>query len=189
MKTFNSTLLNAAVLVSLLCANPLAARSSTQGHAASKERVTVRARGRRLVVTERGRSHTLEVWEQIEAARVEDADALFLTHKDGFVYLLLRICGPSKSKPDDHECGAGVECDLVWVKLDEAWRKLEAKSVRYDSCWSPIMSEEGPKTSGRRVSVEYDNLRDNTHHELTYDADKPEEGLVDKAQPLPKDNP
>ena len=50
-------------------------------------------------------------------------------------------------------------------------------------------SDAGPGVSGRTVTLEYVDLRDNTRHEVTYDADKPEEGLAEKSRPMPKDNP
>jgi hypothetical protein len=178
----------AALLACLACAaasfGPAAAQT-----AELKYGTRLRVSGRRVVVTERGVAHALDIWKHVEAARIEDAREIFLTRKGDFVYLLLQVCGPSKAKPDDHECGAGTECDLIWLKLDGAWRARDAKSVRYDSCWSPIVSYDGLKVSGRTASLEYDDLRDNTQHELTYDADKPEKGLTDKASPLPKENP
>jgi hypothetical protein len=182
----------AAAVLLLLClarADAVVSRSAAQQPAA-RQGISLRTSGRHaVVVREGGRSHVLDLSQHIEAARIEGATRLFLTRKGGFVYLLLQVCGPSKAKPDDHECGAGTECDLIWLKLDEAWRERDAKSVRYDSCWAPIASYDGLKVSGRTASLEFDNLRDNTQHELTYDADKPEEGLKDKASPLPKENP
>ena len=181
--------LKAAVLLSLCAA--FAARAPVVADAQrAGDGIAVRAKGRRaVVVRERGRSHVLDVWEHIEAARVGDAEGLFLTRKGGFIYLVLNMCGPSKSKPDAHQCGAGTECNLVWLKLDESWRELDAKSVRYESCWRPITSDEGPKVSGRTLLLEYDDLREDLRHEVTYDADKPEEGLTSRARPLPKENP
>lgn len=153
--------------------------------ASAQDKVKVRAKGRRsVVVTERGRAHALNISEQIDAMRIEDVSVLFLTRKGGFVYLLLKTCGLSKVPPDDHECGAGTECNLVWLKLDERWRALDAKSERYESCWAPITSGEGPQVKGRNVTLEYDNLRDNLHHTVTYDADAPEQGLRSATQPL-----
>lgn len=182
----------AAAVLLLLClarADAVVSRSAAQQPAA-KQGINLRTRGRHtVVVREGGRSHVLDVFQHIEAARIEGATQLFMTRKGGFVYLLLQVCGPSKAKPDDHECGAGTECNLIWLKLDEAWRERDAKSVRYESCWQPITSDEGPKVNGRTASLEFDDLRDNTQHELAYDADKPEEGLKDKASPLPKENP
>ena len=147
----------------------------------------MRARGHgSIVVTERGRAHTLNIWKQIDAAHIEDVDVLFLTRKDGFVYLVLTVCGLSKLPPDDRQCGAGIECNLVWLKLDNRWRALDAKSERYESCWAPITSDEGPKVKGRLLTLEYDNLRDNLRHEVTYDADAPDKGLKSATRPLPE---
>jgi hypothetical protein len=181
----------AAVLLLLCLARPggVASRGAAQQPDA-KQGINLRTRGRgAVVVRDGGRSHVLDVSQHIEAARIEDASQLFLTRKGGFVYLLLQICGPSKAKPDEHECGAGIECDLVWLKLDETWRERDAKSVRYESCWQPITSDEAPKVSGRTLTLEFDDLRDNTTHEITYDADKPEAGLKAETRPMPKDNP
>ena len=182
----------AAAVLLLLClarADAVVSRSAAQQPAA-KQGTVLRTRGRRaVVVREGGRSHVLDVSQHIEAMRIEDASRLFLTREGGFVYLLLEVCGLSKVPPDDRQCGAGTECDLVWLKLDEGWRERDAKSVRYESCWQPITSDDGPKVSGRTVLLVYDDLRDNTTHEVTYDADKPEAGLTEKTRPMPKENP
>ena len=151
--------------------------------------VVLRVGGHRVIVRERGGAHALDIRKHAEAARLRDAREIFLMRKEGFIYLLLEVCGPSKPKQDMHECGGGDECDLIWLKLDNAWRERDAKSVRFDSCWSPIVSYDGLKVSGRTASLEYDDLSDNTQHELTYDADKQEEGLKDESHPLPKDKP
>lgn len=157
---------------------------------AAKQEGALRTRGRRsVIVRDAGRSHVLDLTQHIEALRIEDASELFLTRKGGFTYLLLKVCGLSKERPDDRQCGAGIECDLVWLKLDDSWRERDAKSVRYESCWQPITADEGPKVSGRKVLLVYDDLRDDTRHEVAYDADKPEEGLAEKSRPMPKDNP
>ena len=183
--------LKAAVLLSLcLACTAFGLTVAAPQRAAAGDRITVRAKGRRaVIVRERGRAHTLDLSKHIDAARIEDAGRLFLTRKGGFVYLLLQVCGLSKVPPDDRQCGAGIECDLVWLKLDEAWRERDAKSVRYESCWLPVTSDEGPKVSGRTVLLEFDDLRESVRHEVTYNADRPEEGLTDKTRPMPKENP
>lgn len=175
----------------LACLTPSATTSNLAKSQADKREsgIKLRVSGRRVVVRERGGSHALDIRKHVEAAKIDDAREIFLTRAGGFVYLLLDVCGPSKAKPDEHECGAGEECNLIWLKLDEAWRERDSKSIRYESCWSPITSYDGMKVSGRTLSLEYDDLRDNTQHDLTYDADKPEAGLKDESKPLPKDNP
>jgi hypothetical protein len=150
--------------------------------------VKVRAKGHTsIIVTERGRVHTLNIAKQIDAEHIEDASVLFLTRKDGFVYLLLTVCGLSKMPPDDRQCGAGIECNLVWLKLDERWRVLDSKAERYESCWAPI-TETARKVNGSLLTLAYDDLRENLRHEVTYDADNPEQGLKSTTRPLPEQN-
>lgn len=177
---FKSLTLTSASLCLVLT---LAQGASAQG------RVKVRAKGHRsVVVTERGRAHVINVSKQIDAAHIEDASVLFLIRRDGFIYLVLTVCGLSKLPPDDRQCGAGIECNLVWLKLDERWRIRDAKSERYESCWAPITSDGGPQVKGRRLTLEYDNLRDNLRHVITFDADSPEQGLKSTTRPLPEQN-
>lgn len=177
------------LLVCLACAGVTGNGDAAQQRAA-KEGVALRTRGRRaVVVREGGRSRVLDLSRHVEAMRIEDASQLFLARKGGSVYLLLEVCGLSKMPPDDRQCGAGTECDLVWLKLDESWRESDAKSVRYESCWQPITADEGPEVKGRTALLVFDDLRDNTRHEVTYDADRPEAGLTEKTRPMPKDNP
>lgn len=157
--------------------------------ALAQGKVKVRAKGHTsVVVTEGGRAHALKLTELIDAAHIEDASVLFLTRKGGFVYLVLSVCGLSKLPPDDRQCGAGIECNLVWLKLDGRWRALESKSERYESCWQPITSDEGPKVAGKLLTLAYEDLRDNLRHEVTYDDDNPEQGLKSKTGPLPEQN-
>ncbi|HVF42729.1 MAG TPA: hypothetical protein VM936_06955 [Pyrinomonadaceae bacterium] len=161
---------------------------SAQG-ASAQVKVKVRAKGHTsVVVTERGRSHTLKLGELVDAAHIEDASALFLTRKGGFVYLVLTVCGLSRFPPGDRQCGAGIECNLVWLKLDGRWRALESKAERYESCWAPITSEEGPKVRGRLLTLTYEDLRENLRHEVTYDDGQPEQGLKSVTGPLPEQN-
>jgi hypothetical protein len=152
--------------------------------------VSVRAKGRRsVVVRERGRAHTLDLTRHIGAARIEDASVVFLTRRGDFTYLLLEVCGLSKVPPDDRQCGAGIECNVVWLKLDAGWRVLDAKSERYESCWLPITSDEGPKVEGRRMTIVIDDLREEVRREVTYDADSPEAGLTVRQSAIPKTAP
>jgi hypothetical protein len=157
--------------------------------ASAQDKIKVRAKGRSVVVTERGRAHIVDLSKNVNAERIEDASVIFITRKDGFVYLLLSICGLSKLPPDDRQCGAGIECNLVWLKLDERWRALDAKSELYESCWLPVTSDEGPKVKGRSMTLEYDDLRENLRHSVTYDADSPEQGFKSATRPLPAQSP
>jgi len=147
----------------------------------------VRPKGRRtVVVTERGRPHTLDLTEQIDAMRIESAKQLFVSRAGGFTYLVLDVCGLSKVPPDDRQCGAGVECNVVWLKLDGAWRVRGAQNQRYESCWSPVTLEDEMKVEGRRLKFAVEDFRDDARREVTYDADNPDAGLTVKQTPLPK---
>ena len=181
----------AVTVLLLLCAAwACAPRESVAQTPAARHGVALRTKGRRSVVVRmRGRAHTLDLSKHVDAMRIEGATELSRARKGGFVYLLLEVCGLSKVPPDDRQCGAGVECNLVWLKLDPRWKVSDAKSVLYESCWLPVTSDEGPKVSGRTLLLEFDDLRDNTRHEVSYDADKPEEGLTKKTRPMPKENP
>ncbi len=156
---------------------------------AASEKVTARAKGRQSVtVRERGRTRTLDLTKHVDAARIEDVSALFLTRAGGFAYLVLDVCGLSKAQPDDRQCGAGIECNVVWLKLDLAWRVAGGQNVRYESCWSSVSSE-GPKVAGRLLTLALEDFRDEVRREVSYDADRPEQGLAVKESAIPKSNP
>lgn len=184
----------AAILLLLLLTACLpafvGARQRSARTRVAPDKVSVRKKGMQsIVVRERGRAHTLDLTKHIDAARIEDVSALFVTGGGGFTYLLLDVCGMSKEQSDDRQCGAGIECNVVWLKLDGAWRVRDAKSERYESCWSPITSEEGPKVEGRRMKVVVDDLREEVRREVSYDADDAAAGLTVRQSPIPKTTP
>lgn len=177
-------------VVLVLFALSVVCAAGTQMGAAPQGSFKVRVKGRRsVVVTERGRARTLDLTGQIDAMRIEKASTLLLSRAGGFTYLLLDVCGLSKVPPDDRQCGAGVECNVVWLKLDAAWRVRGAQNQRYESCWAPVTSDEGPKVEGRRLTLAVEDFRDEVRREVTYDADNPEAGLTVKQTPIPKTNP
>lgn len=178
-----------SLLVLSLCTIVLCAAAARSGGAAQGT-VKVRAKGRRsVVVTERGRAHALDLTGQIDAMRIENVSATFLSRAGGFTYLLLDVCGLSKVPPDDRQCGAGVECNVVWLKLDAAWRVRGAQNQRYESCWAPLTLADEMKVEGRRLSFAVEDFRDEVRREVAYDADNPEAGLTVRQTPLPKTNP
>ncbi len=144
----------------------------------------VRGRGQTLLLSERGRTHTLRVADKVDAARITDASVIFESRAGGFVYLLLDVCGTSKEKPDDRQCGAGVECNLLWLKLDARRRVADANSFRYESCWAPITSDERYLVQGRTLRATVQDFREQLEYTLTYDADRPEQGLRTQQSPL-----
>ncbi|MFL6333449.1 MAG: hypothetical protein ACJ754_09100 [Pyrinomonadaceae bacterium] len=177
-------------VILVLLALSLVCAAGTQTGAAPQGAFKVRPKGRlSVVVTERGRAHTINLTEQVDAMRIEKASTLFLSRAGGFTYLVLDVCGLSKVPPDDRQCGAGVECNVVWLKLDAAWRVRGAQNQRYESCWAPITLEDEMKVEGRRLSFAVEDFRKEVRREVTYDADHPETGLTVKESPVPKTNP
>lgn len=162
-----------------------AAAAQTGGRA----RARVKGRGSVVVVTERGRAHTLDLSEHADAARVENVKVLFLSRAGGFNYLLLDACGPSKDPGDARQCGAGTECNVIWLKLDARWRVRAAQNERYESCWASVTSDEGPKVSGRRMTLALEDFREEVRREVAYDDDDPAAGLAVRRTPLPKTTP
>src|SRR5215212_1262020 len=114
---------------------------STGFAAAQKSAYTIRARSERLSVKYQGKAHQLSLGDKIDAAKITDTEILFANRKGAFTYLLIDVSGQSKEKSDDRQCGAGIESNLIWIKLDAAWKIVAAGSERYESCWSGITSD------------------------------------------------
>ena len=144
-----------------------------------KSGIKARGRGTKLILTSRGKSHALDVTKSIDAARLDQADILFATRRPGFTYLLIDACGPSRLESNDRQCGAGTECDLLWIKLNTGWKISDIKATRYESCWAPVtMYSNGFKIKGNILQMEYRNSVEDKNYKLTYDADRPESGFV-----------
>jgi hypothetical protein len=53
-----------------------------------------------------------------------------------FIYLLFDITGPSRGSENAMSyCGAGEERSVVWLKLGRDWKKADAQSFVFESCW------------------------------------------------------
>jgi hypothetical protein len=125
----------------------------------------------------------------VDAAKLDDVSVLFATRRADFLYLLVAACGSSKLKPDDRQCGAGEECNLLWIKLNASWQINDIKAVRYESCWAPITSNEGYKIKGNTLQMEYSDFREKKEYKLTYDADQPEGGFHVAESAMKDDEP
>jgi hypothetical protein len=153
--------------------------------AMEKSQIKLRGKGQSLILTSGRSRRTLDVKEQVSAARLDDVKLLLVTRRGSFTYLLVDACGPSKAVPDARRCGAAEECDLLWIKLDDAWKISDIKSARYESCWqTSSSSSDGYKISGQKLRMEYDNFSERKHYKLTYDAEQPEQGFTIEESPL-----
>ena len=145
-------------------------------NASGQSAIKARGRGTKLILTSRGKAHVFEMGENVDAAKLDDVSILFATRRPDFNYLLVAACGPSRLESNDRQCGAGLECNLLWIKLSTGWKLSDLKSVRYESCWAPVSSPEGYKITGHLLQMEYHNLSEKLNYKLTYDAERPESG-------------
>jgi len=144
---------------------------------AQKSEYTIRARNERLVVKYKGKAHTLALKDKIDAAKITETEILFASRKDGFTYLVVDVIGQSREESNDRQCGAGIESNLIWIKLDAAWKIVAASSERYESCWSGITSDNGYQIKGDTLTIELDNFRENINVKLSYNAAEPEKSF------------
>lgn len=173
----------------LLCLSCSAAEVASAREVTVTTNLKARVRGTSVVVTERGRAHTLRLLDKVSAARLEGALVYFKsTTDDGTAYLVMSVCGWSKRTQDARHCGLGTECDLVWLKLDARWRIRDSKVVLYESCWAPTTSDEDVQLKGRTLSLAFDNFSEEARFTVTYDAARPGRGLVVERSPLPPIN-
>ncbi len=151
--------------------------------------IKARARGTKLILTSQGKKHTLDVSRKVDAARLEDVSVLFATRRPDFLYLLVDACGPSKLTSDDRQCGAGRECNLLWIKLNVTWQINDIKAVRYESCWAPITSHDTFHVKGNTLQFVYSDLREDKEYKVSYDADRPEGGFRVEESAMKDDEP
>jgi hypothetical protein len=124
-------------------------------------------------------SHEVSIRDQFHAARLEKVTLQSAKEAGGFIYLLLDVSGPSKIPQDNHQCGAGYESDLIWLKLDKDWKLQDARNFRYESCWATIDMDSPPKWQADTLSVTVFNASEGAGKTLTaaYSYKRPEEGL------------
>jgi hypothetical protein len=124
-------------------------------------------------------SHEVALRDQFHAARLDKVALQSAKESGGFIYLLLDVTGPSKIPQDSHQCGAGYESDLIWLKLDKDWTLQDAKNFRYESCWATIDMDSPPKWQGDTLSVTVFSVSEGAGKTLTasYSYKRPEEAF------------
>ena len=150
---------------------------SAFGQVSTNSAYKIRASKGGVTITFEGQRHWLNVSEHVDAAKVTSTGILFANRKDGFRYLVIEISGDSRDSDFDRQCGAGIESNLIWLKLDAAWKILDVKSARYQSCWSGIDLEGPFKITPKTLSMEFVNSRYYLDTKLSYNADEPEKGF------------
>src|SRR5262249_51038865 len=148
-------------------------------------RLKLHWQGSTVYLREGSDTHELSIRDQFHAVRLDTVTLQSAKESNGFIYLLLDVSGPSKVPSDSHQCGAGTESDLIWLKLGKDWKGVDAKDFRYDSCWSTISVDEPPKWQGDTLRVTAFDASPEKGRTLvaTYSYKRPDEGLkVTEAQ-------
>jgi len=162
-----------AIFIIILCF----AVNSAFGQKSNNPAYKIRAKRGGVSVTFQGKTHWLNVGAKIDAAKITETELMFANRKDGFRYLVIDVSGQSKETQDDRQCGAGMEANLLWIKLDSAWKISAVKSVRYESCWSSIDLDEPFKVTKNLLNIAFVNFRNDVKVKLTYNSDQPEKGF------------
>lgn len=149
----------------------------TFGQKSTNPAYRIRARSGGVIITFQRKAHFLNIGEQIDAAKVTDTELIFANQKNGFRYLVIDVSGWSREKQNDRQCGAGLESNLIWLKLDSAWKILDTKSVRYQSCWSGTDLNDPFKITKNSMNAEFDDFGKNLNVKLAYNSDEPEKGF------------
>ncbi len=141
-------------------------------------------RGQRLILTVGTVQHRYILSEQRVGVDMDRASVLAFQTRAGLTYVLLDVSGPSRRYGPTHECGAGYESSLVWLRL-KGWRLLEIRAVRYDSCWFSL-EVDGEPQRGARYSVSFWDFGTMKYKTVTYDRAHPERGFELIGRPMPK---
>ena len=114
---------------------------------------------------------------------MDEAKLLDIQHKSGLTYVLLDINGPSNRAGGSHQCGAGIESSLVWLRL-KRWQLLEVRAVRYGSCWFSLESDVPLKRSGTLYTISFMDFGAIKAKTVTYDRARPELGFALTGRPM-----
>lgn len=130
-----------------------------------------------LTIKHNKKNYRLALGEAINAAKITDAELIFADKKGSFTYLIVAVSGQSKYEQDDRHCGAGMESNLIWIKLNSRLKVSQFMSERYESCWSSVSSNDGFLINGKTLKMSVDNFRDETTTNLFYNSGEPEMGF------------
>lgn len=153
----------------------------------------VRWDGHNIIVIKDGVKHPLNADMDIMAGALHSVKLLSTKPSGDFTYLLFDITGDSRGPEEANaECGRGEERNLVWMKLDAAWQKVDSQTFVIESCWdnATLQDEGAPVTfSGPDLVARGTTMRDpkkeNTienrkwmKYEVRYSLKHPESGLL-----------
>jgi hypothetical protein len=146
--------------------------------------IAASGRGQRLILTVGTVQYRYILSERRVGVDMDWAKVLDFQTRAGWTYALLDIGGPSRRLGPTHECGAGYESSLVWLRL-KGWRLLEIRAVRYESCWFSLEADGEPQ-SGARYSLSFWDFGAMKYKTVSYDRAYPERGFALIGRPMPK---
>lgn len=151
-------------------------------------RLKLHWKGSSVYFREGDKEHELDLRDHFHAVSLEKVVLQSAKEAGGFIYLLLDATGPSKLPRDSHQCGAGNESDLIWLKLAPDWKIQDAGDFRYESCWSDISADDPPRWTGDTLKVSVFNAQGgkSVSQEATYTYKRPEEGIKITETPVGK---
>jgi len=139
-----------------------------------------------LLVTDGRRCTALPFDGLVHAAGGREWRPLYVLMEGKTTYAVLSVIGMSRWPPGSTMCGAGMEADLIWFAMDDAFRITSKAGHHYESCWTHRTTP--GVTIGTKVLVmeteTYADEREITQV-VTFDARNPSEGLrvLEKAKP------
>ena len=140
-----------------------------------------------------GVKHPLNADMDIMAGALHSVKLLSAKPSGDFIYLLFDITGDSRGPEEaDSHCGTGEERNLIWMKLNAVWQKVDSQTFVIESCWdSATLQDEGAPVTFigpdlvARGTTTRDPKKENTFenhkwmkYEVRYSLKHPENGLL-----------
>lgn len=174
--------------IAILFALAVASSAIAQSNVPLGARLKLHWKGSTVFIREGAKEHELDLRDHFHAVRLDLVVLQSAKEAGGFIYLLLDVSGPSKLPPDSHQCGAGTESDLIWLKLAPNWKVEDARDFRYESCWATISADDPPKWTGDtlKVSVFIAEADKSVSQVATYTYKRPEDGIKVTEAPADK---
>lgn len=105
-----------------------------------------------------------------------------MQNRQGIIYVLVRISGPSRRGHPTGFGGAGTESALLWLRL-RGWTKVEMRVQKCESCLYNLALQKG-EWQGTRYGLEYTDYRANQNKTLTHNRNHPERGFPVTSEPF-----
>ncbi len=152
--------------------------------------LAISARADADVALRLGRSKTLEIsgtaWGTVKASldsfidaySVSSSSVVFRKLEGDDLFVVLAVEGSSRSpKGANHECGAGTEANLIWLKFDArgAFKLRGVHTLNYSSCFDSTEGEY--RVDEDRVSVDMTSFARKRVESWVMSAKTPEDGF------------